>query len=59
MTDKIKENSDNNISIKINEFGLSKIIDMEKVEWEARSGVLGSTRIQAYKRTRIFIKLLI
>ena len=48
MTDEIKENNDNNnISIKINDFGLSKIIDKEKIEWEAPSGVLGSIQWMA------------
>lgn len=48
MTDDIRNNSDNNnISIKINDFGLSKIIDKEKVEWEQLQGVVGSVQWMA------------
>ena len=48
LTDEIKDNSDNNhITIKINDFGLSKIIDKEKIEWEAPQGVVGSVQWMA------------
>ena len=48
LTDEIKENSENNhITIKINDFGLSKIIDKEKIEWAAPQGVVGSIQWMA------------
>ena len=48
LTDEIKENSENNnITIKINDFGLSKIIDKEKIEWETPNGIVGSIQWMA------------
>ena len=48
LTDEIKENSENdNVTIKISDFGLSKIIDKEKIEWEATEGIVGSVQWMA------------
>ena len=48
MTDEIKENSENNnVTIKINDFGLSKIIDKDKVIWESPQGIVGSVQWMA------------
>ena len=48
MTDDIRENSDNNnVTVKINDFGLSKIIDKEKIEREDLQGVVGSVQWMA------------
>ena len=48
MTDDIRENCDNNnVTIKINDFGLSKIIDKEKIEREDLQGVVGSVQWMA------------
>jgi serine/threonine protein kinase len=48
MTDEIKENSENNnVSIKITDFGLSKIIDKDKIIWESPQGIVGSVQWMA------------
>ena len=48
LTDEIKENSENNnVTIKISDFGLSKIINKEKIEWEATEGIVGSVQWMA------------
>ena len=48
LTDEIKENSENdNVTIKISDFGLSKIIDKQKIEWEATEGIVGSVQWMA------------
>jgi len=48
MTDEIKENSENNnVTIKINDFGLSKIIDKDKIIWESPQGIVGSVQWMA------------
>ena len=48
MTDEIKENSENNnVTIKINDFGLSKIIDKDKIICESLQGIVGSVQWMA------------
>ena len=48
MTDEIKENNvNNNVSIKISDFGLSKIIDKDKIVWESPQGIVGSVQWMA------------
>ena len=48
LTDDIRENSENNnVTIKINDFGLSKIIDKDKIEWESPQEIVGSVQWMA------------
>ena len=48
MTDEIKENNENNnVTIKINDFGLSKIIDKDKIICESLQGIVGSVQWMA------------